>query len=160
MSVAAAPTLDFAVPVGSPPSRAERRWRPRRTAPGSRWRLLLVLLAALALACRGEIDPITGQQSATTGYPNYGPAPGAGVAKGVKASSQRRDKMSGRSQAQRGKRRLLAAMFGDDGDGGPKAGYVLARRSPGRRRTDTRNRPRTAAAALAHHHRPVLGLQV
>ena len=83
------------------------------------------LLAALALACRGEIDPITGQQSPTTGYPNYGPAPGAGAAKGAKASSQRRDKMSGRSQAQRGKRRLLSAMFGDDGDGGPKAGFDL-----------------------------------
>ena len=78
-------------------------------ASGSRWRLLL--LAALALACRGEIDPITGQQSPTAGYPNYGPAPGAGAAEGARASSQRRDKMRGRSQAQRGKRRLLAPLF-------------------------------------------------
>ena len=108
-------------------------------ASGSRWRLLL--LAALALACRGEIDPITGQQSPTTGYPNYGPAPGAGAAEGARASSQRRDKMRGRSQAQRGKRRLLAAMFGDDGDGGPKAGCVLARRSPARRHTDPATDP-------------------
>ena len=121
---------------------AARRTRPwPMRASGSRWRLLLVLLAALALACRGEIDPITGQQSPTAGYPNYGPAPGAGAAKGARASSQRRDKMSGRSQAQRGKRRLLAAMFGDDGDGGPKAGCVLARRSPARRHTDPATDP-------------------
>ena len=147
------------VPHGSPPSPnglAARPWPMR--ASGSRWRLLL--LASLALACRGEVDPITGQQSPTSGYPNYGPAPGAGAAEGARASSQRRDKMRGRSQAQRGKRRLLAAMFGDDGDGGPKAGCVLARRSPARRHTRPRNRPRTAAAALAHQHRPVLALQV
>ena len=62
-------------------------------ASGSRWRLLLVLLAALALACRGEVDPITGQQSPSTGFPNYEPVP--------KTASQRRDKMSGRSQAQK-----------------------------------------------------------
>ena len=90
---------------------------------GSRWRLLLVLLAALALACRGEVDPITGQQSPTTGYPKYEPVPGQ-AAKDAK-TSQRRDKMSGRSQAQKGRKRLMAAMFGDDGDGGPKSGCVL-----------------------------------
>ena len=87
---------------------------------GSRWRPLLVLLAALALACRGEVDPITGQQSPTTGYPKYEPVPGQ-AAKDAK-TSQRRDKMSGRSQAQKGRKRMMAAMFGDDGDGGSDGG--------------------------------------
>ena len=65
-------------PRAGPPSPASRARRLR--ASGSRWRLLL--FAALARACQGEIDPITGQQSPTSGYPNYGPAPGAGAAEG------------------------------------------------------------------------------
>ena len=115
---------------------------------GSRWRLLLVLLAALALACRGEVDPITGQQSPTTGYPKYEPVRGQ-AAKDAK-TSQRRDKMSGRSQAQKGRKRMMAAMFGDDGDGGPKAGCVLTNVRPAPKRPAPRQ-PHTAVATLAHH---------
>ena len=97
-------------------------------ASGSRWRLLLVLLATLALVCRGEVDPITGQQSPTTGYPKYEPVPGQ-AGKDAR-TSQRRDKMSGRSQAQKGRKRMMSAMFGDEGEGGPKAGCVLTNARP------------------------------
>ena len=114
-------------------------------ASGSRWRLLLVLLAALALACRGEVDPITGQQSPSTGFPNYEPVP--------KTASQRRDKMSGRSQAQKGRKRMMAAMFGDEGEGGPKAGCVLTNARPAPKRPAPR-RPHTAVATLAKHTAP------
>ena len=120
-------------------------------AAGSRWRLLLVLLAALALACRGQkpdvYDPIT-DTSSTSGFPKYEPVPGGiGQAKThAKQKTQRRDKMSGRSQAREadrtGRKKMMSALFGDSDDG-PQCVPTSARPAP--------HRPaRTAVTALAH----------